>query len=67
LNSDADIYIKHAKNDIRKLTEMGQRGLADMRAIEAGRDAVIYPLKHILKDVSNGSNVIHKIDTFLRA
>ncbi len=67
LNSDADIYIKFAKNDIRKLTEMGERGLRDMQAIEDKREAVIYPLKHILKDVSNGSNVVHKIETFLKA
>lgn len=67
LDSNADIYIKHAKNDIRKLTELGDKGLRDMKKIEDQRDAVIYPLKHILKDVSNGSNVIHKIDTFLRA
>lgn len=67
LDSDADIYIKHAKNDIRKLTEMGDKGLKDMRKVEEQRDAVIYPLKHILTDVSNGSNIAHKIDDFLRA
>jgi hypothetical protein len=67
LDGNADIYIKHAKNDIRKITEMGDKGLRDMQKIEDERDMVIYPLKHILKDATTDSSIIKKIEHFLRA
>ena len=61
LDSDADIYMKHIRVDVRK-------GIEDknlMRAMQSKIEYAIYTVNNIMKDVTNGSQVLKKIEGFI--
>ena len=63
LDSNADIYLKHMKTDIRNATLDRKQ----MTEVPKKMEYAIYTLKNIVKDTSNDSQVLHKIETFLKA
>jgi hypothetical protein len=64
LDSNADIYLKHIKVDIRDAAERGRKG---MPLIPKKTDYVIYTVKNIIKDTNNDSQVLQKFINFLKA
>lgn len=69
---NADIYLKHAKDDIRsvsmaqveKATWKGSQVLANTRERRARH---IYPLRNIIKDTSAGADLLSRFYAFLTA
>lgn len=67
LDSNADIYLKYQKTDIREATRLAQEGKVDaLQQIPTKMEYAIYTLKNILKDAANDSQIISKITTFLK-
>lgn len=62
LDSNADIYLKHIKVDMRKATEEKAKG---MQKIKPNTELSIYTVKSIFKDTSNSSQVLKKFETFI--
>jgi hypothetical protein len=54
LDNDADIYVKYHPTDIRYQAMADAQGLDKARSL---RGLTIYPLKNIVKDVSNGATL----------
>ncbi len=54
LNNDADIYVKYHPTDIRYKAMEAAEGLDKARML---RGLTIYPLKNIIKDISNGATI----------
>lgn len=70
LGHNADIYAKHPKEDIRTaslLEQQRQLGGEKLYKSRLGRSVVIYPLKHLIKDVSNGADLLSRLYAFLVA
>ena len=72
LESCADITLKYAPEDIRSVTrndiERKKHGeMIDSLRVRRERARAIYRLPNILKDVSSGSPLEHRILSFLRA
>lgn len=61
LDSDADIYLKHMKADIREAS----LSKGKMEEIPTQVEYAIYTLKSILKDTANNSQIVKKIEDFL--
>lgn len=64
LGSNADIFIKFHKEDIRYMTMMRAKG-PEYAAKYKGMH--IYPLKNIVKDTANGADLVGRIKAFLLA
>jgi hypothetical protein len=64
LHSNADIYIKFHKDDIRYIAMAKAKGLAKA---EKMKGLHIYPLKNILKDTAAGADVVNRFKAFLSA
>ncbi len=62
LDSNADIYLKHIKVDMRKATEDKAKG---MLKVKPNTELSIYTVKSIFKDVSNSSQILKKFETFI--
>ena len=70
LDGNCDICFKYPKHDIRELARMEQeKQLMGEQLAKLRRDQqrCIYPLRNIIKDVSNGSDILTKITAFLKA
>lgn len=63
LDSNADIYLKYTRSDIRAANSSPQK----MAQLPTKTEYAIYTLKNIIKDTSNDSQVINKIEAFLKA
>jgi hypothetical protein len=70
LEHNADIYIKHARDDVRAVArveqakQMGGEKLAHARI---GRTKYIYPLKNIIRDTSGGADLLGRFYALLTA
>ncbi len=62
LDSNADIYLKHIKVDMRKAAEAKAKG---MQTIKPNTELSIYTVKSIFKDVSNSSQILKKFEDFI--
>lgn len=62
LDSNADIYLKYHKTDIRYAAMEQAKGVAVARRL---RGMHIYPLKNILKDTAHGASVSGRFLAFL--
>lgn len=71
MNCNADIYMKVARGRLRKGVEdtSDKEGGYVAEALYAGRkkDAVIYTMRSIMKDVSSGASIQSRILAFLKA
>jgi len=70
LNHDADIYVKHAKDDIRTKTMIEQaknKGGEVLAKVRERRALVIYPLQRIIKDTSAGASLTDRFKALLSA
>jgi hypothetical protein len=70
LEHNADIYVKHAKDDIRTVAMMEQtknKGSELLDKVRTDRALVIYPLKNIIKDTSAGANLLSRFQALLTA
>lgn len=64
LGSQADIYMKFHRTDIRcrDIENVGEKGIQYEKAREARKDGLlIYPLARIMKDVSAGGDLVKRI------
>lgn len=62
LNSNADIYLKFHKSDIRYRAMLKAKGEEVARRLKGMH---IYPLKNILKDTSNGAGLENRLFAFV--
>jgi hypothetical protein len=62
LNSNADIYLKYHREDIRYIAMMKAKGPA---AAARFKGLHIYPLDRIMKDISTGADLTRRIKAFL--
>lgn len=70
LEHNADIYVKHAKDDIRTVAMMEQaknKGGESLNKVRVKRALVIYPLKNIVKDTSAGASLLGRFQALLTA
>jgi hypothetical protein len=70
LESNADIYMKYPKHDIRVVAEAEQekqRGGERLAKARTDQQRAIYPLRNIIRDTSNGADLLTKFHQFLRA
>lgn len=70
MEHNADIYLKHAKTDIRShaLREQEKdRGGELVTKTRTSRALHIYPLKNIIKDTSAGADLLVRFNAFLTA
>jgi hypothetical protein len=70
LELNADFYMKRTKLDVRRaagLEQERQRGGERLMAARRQREVVVYPLYHLIKDVSAGSSIPARIRAFLEA
>lgn len=70
LDHNADFYLKYPKSDLRVAAHaeqqrqlMGER----LQRVRREREMYIYPLKNIIKDTSNGADLLGRIHAFLTA
>lgn len=61
LDSDADIYLKHIKVDVRKSAESPK----DMAKVPTKMEYAIYTVQNIMKDAGNNSQIVKKIEDFI--
>lgn len=64
LNSNADLYLKFHKTDIRYIAMEKAKGPDVARKLKG---MLIYPLKNIIKDTENGSDLARRFKAFLMA
>lgn len=64
LKSNADVYCKYDRTDIRYKAIEREKGFDEARRL---RGLFIYPLAHILKDTANGSTLQSRFRAFLSA
>jgi hypothetical protein len=69
---DCDIYLKHAREDIRSVSLAQQerqtwKGSQMLSSARDKRARHIYPLRNIIKDTSAGANVLSRFYAFLTA
>ncbi len=62
LDSNADLYLKFHKTDIRYIAMERAKGHEAARRLKGMH---IYPLKNILKDISNGASLLGRFQAFL--
>ena len=70
LDLNADIYLKYHPTDIRYQTMMEmarERGGEEVAKARRNRGLHIYPLKNIIKDTKNGSDLYGRIRAFINA
>jgi hypothetical protein len=70
LDHNADIYLKHAKDDIRTaamLEQAKQKGGECLWRVRDKRALHIYPLANIIKDTSAGADLYGRFVSFLTA
>lgn len=70
LGHDADIYLKHAKDDIRTAAmheQARQRGGELFAKVRDRRAKYIYPLRNLITDTSNGADLFGRFYAFLTA
>jgi hypothetical protein len=70
LELNADIYVKHARDDIRTVSmveQAKQKGGEALRKVRDKRALVIYPLRNIIKDTSAGSTLSSRFHALLTA
>lgn len=70
LENNADIYLKHAHDDIRTKTmieQAKQKGGELLAKVRNKRALYIYPLARIIKDTSNGADLYGRFHAFLTA
>jgi len=70
LEHNADIYIKHAKDDVRaaaRLEQAKQMGGENLFRARTNRVKYIYPLKNIIKDSANGADLLGRFYALLQA
>lgn len=70
LGHNADVYLKYPAEDLRKaakLEQEQQRMGEDLARVRNRRIQYIYPLKNLLKDVSNGADTLSRFYAFLTA
>lgn len=70
--SNADIVLKYAPDDIRSMTRKDIEGkkygeLLDSARVKRERARAVYPLRNIMKDVSTGASLRARIYSFLTA
>lgn len=61
LDSDADIYLKHIKVDVRKSMENRK----EMAKVPTKMEYAIYTVQNIMKDAGNNSQILKKIEDFI--
>jgi len=64
LDGDADVYVKFAPDDPRTLVMADEMGF---RKARRRKGLTIYPLAHIIKDISNGASVQSRFRSLLTA
>jgi hypothetical protein len=70
LGHNADIYVKTPRSDLRVaagIEQLKQMGGEKLAAVRTKKDLLIYPLKHIIKDVSNGASLEGRFYALLSA
>ena len=70
LEHNADIYVKSPKADIRKAAQLEQAKQLKGEKLSGARQArntYIYPLKNIIKDTSNGADILGRFKALLSA
>lgn len=70
LGHNADIYVKLPKADIRKASEQEQAkqlGGEKLAVARTKRDVYVYPLANIIKDTSNGADLLGRFKALLSA
>jgi len=70
LGHNADVYVKVPKVDIRKVAELEQQKQymgEKLFTARDKRDKYIYPLKNILRDTANGSDLLSRFKALLSA
>lgn len=60
LGSDADIYLKFHLTDFQAMARLRGEG-------KKVTEAAIYQLKNIISDIANGSDIVDRVEAFLRA
>jgi hypothetical protein len=67
---NADIYVKHSKDDIRTVAMLEtakSKGGEALNKVRNKRAVVIYPLKNIIKDTAAGSDLYSRFTALLTA
>lgn len=70
LEMNADVYVKHSKDDIRTVAMLEQakdKGGEVLNKTRSKRALVIYPLKNIIKDTSAGASLLTRFQALLTA
>jgi hypothetical protein len=70
LEHNADMYLKHARDDIRTkamIEQAKQKGGEVLAKVRNKRALTIYPLGRIVKDTSNGADLYGRFYAFLTA
>lgn len=70
LDHDADIYVKHAKDDLRTMAMLEQakaKGGEALAKVRNKRALVIYPIAHIIKDTSAGASLLGRFEALLKS
>ncbi len=70
LEMNADIYVKHPKEDLRSSAIREQekaKGGELLGKSRANRAVYIYPLKNIIKDTANGADLLNQFYKLLKA
>jgi len=70
LGHNADIYLKYPKHDVRAIAakeQAKQLGGAQYAKLRSEKVLYIYPLKNIIKDTSNGSDLYKRFFALLTA
>jgi len=70
LEGNADVYLKYPKHDIRAVARIEQDKQHMGEKLEKARrelSKVIYPLRNIIKDTTNGADLQSRFYAFLRA
>jgi hypothetical protein len=70
LGHNADIYVKHPREDIRSTAGLEQEKQMGGELLERSRSKIvsyIYPLKHIIKDTQNGKDPLTQFYNLLKA
>lgn len=70
LDMNCDIYLKYAPEDVRTVAMLEQQrnmGGEKLERVRAKRAVSIYPLKNIIKDTSNGADLLGRFQAYLLA
>jgi hypothetical protein len=70
LEHNADIYVKTPRSDLRiaaNAEQLKQLGGEKLAAVRTKKDLIIYPLKNIIKDTSNGADLLGRFYALLSA